>query len=206
MLQEDPTLHVVDAAPAFGELEVSLSQVDVLVIAGDGGLLPAISGELPADRRPADQRPGTQPGDLPALLVLTSEPRAAREFSRLLWRAWGLLAPDATPEELHAAVSALHQGLLVGAPELLSPLLSPSASANLLSSPGDRLPGEALTGRELDVLHCLAQGLANKQISQALSISEHTVKFHVSAIYAKLGVTNRTEAVRAGIQRGLVIV
>jgi DNA-binding NarL/FixJ family response regulator len=48
--------------------------------------------------------------------------------------------------------------------------------------------------------------LANKQISLALGISEHTVKFHVSSIYAKLGVTNRTEAVRLGIQRGLVSV
>jgi DNA-binding NarL/FixJ family response regulator len=55
------------------------------------------------------------------------------------------------------------------------------------------------------VLQLLAHGLANKQIALALNISEHTVKFHVSSIYNKLGATNRTEAVRAGVQRGLVV-
>jgi len=53
-------------------------------------------------------------------------------------------------------------------------------------------------------LQLLAHGLANKQIAIRLGISEHTVKFHISSIYAKLGVTNRTEAVRVGVQRGLV--
>jgi DNA-binding NarL/FixJ family response regulator len=73
----------------------------------------------------------------------------------------------------------------------------------------ERLAGEplleALTERENEVLQLLAQGLANKQIALALGISEHTVKFHISAIYAKLGANNRTEAVRLGVQRGLVI-
>jgi NarL family two-component system response regulator YdfI len=54
-------------------------------------------------------------------------------------------------------------------------------------------------------LQLLAQGLANKQIAISLGISEHTVKFHVSSLYAKLGATNRTEAVRLGIQSGLVL-
>jgi DNA-binding NarL/FixJ family response regulator len=50
----------------------------------------------------------------------------------------------------------------------------------------------------------LARGLPNKQIARQLSISEHTVKFHVSSIYAKLQATNRTEAVRSGILHGLI--
>jgi DNA-binding NarL/FixJ family response regulator len=62
-----------------------------------------------------------------------------------------------------------------------------------------------LTERESQVLQLLAHGLANKQIALALSISEHTVKFHVSSIYTKLRASNRTEAVRAGVQRGLVV-
>ncbi len=66
-------------------------------------------------------------------------------------------------------------------------------------------PVEELTGRESEVLQLLTQGLANKQIAARLGISEHTVKFHVSAIYAKLGATNRAEAVRVGVQRGLVL-
>jgi DNA-binding NarL/FixJ family response regulator len=64
---------------------------------------------------------------------------------------------------------------------------------------------EPLTARETEVLQLLAQGLANKQIAVALGISEHTVKFHISSIYGKLEVTNRTEAVRAGARRGLVL-
>ena len=63
---------------------------------------------------------------------------------------------------------------------------------------------ERLTPRETEILEQLAQGLANKQIALELGISEHTVKFHVSSIYAKLGVTNRMEAVRTGLQLGLI--
>ena len=61
-----------------------------------------------------------------------------------------------------------------------------------------------LTERESEVLGLVAKGLANKQIAVALGISEHTVKFHVSSIYSKLNVTNRTEAVREGLRGGWV--
>ncbi len=64
---------------------------------------------------------------------------------------------------------------------------------------------EQLTARELQVLQLLARGLPNKQIALQLGISEHTVKFHVSSIYARLGVSSRTEAVRRGVQQGLVV-
>ena len=61
-----------------------------------------------------------------------------------------------------------------------------------------------LTDRESEVLGLLSKGLANKQIAAALGISEHTVKFHVSSIYTKLNVTNRTEAVREGLRGGWI--
>jgi DNA-binding NarL/FixJ family response regulator len=63
---------------------------------------------------------------------------------------------------------------------------------------------EALTTREREVLALLAEGLANKAIAQALSISDQTVKFHVAAIIAKLGAANRTDAVRRAVRRGLI--
>ncbi|AEJ39366.1 two component LuxR family transcriptional regulator [Sulfobacillus acidophilus TPY] len=66
------------------------------------------------------------------------------------------------------------------------------------------LSGPALTPRELDVLGRLAQGLANKEIAQALGITEKTVKVHVAHIFGKLGVNDRTQAVIAAHQRGLV--
>jgi DNA-binding NarL/FixJ family response regulator len=62
---------------------------------------------------------------------------------------------------------------------------------------------EPLTARETEVLELLAQGLSNKAIAARLSISDQTVKFHVASICAKLGASNRTDAVRRGLRRGL---
>ena len=65
--------------------------------------------------------------------------------------------------------------------------------------------GEPLTPRERDVLQLMAKGLPNKLIAVRLSISQHTAKFHVSAIMTKLGAASRTEAVTIGARRGLLI-
>jgi DNA-binding NarL/FixJ family response regulator len=63
---------------------------------------------------------------------------------------------------------------------------------------------DPLTARELEVLERLVEGLSNKAIAAQLGISDQTVKFHVAAITGKLGATNRTEAVRQALRRGLV--
>jgi DNA-binding NarL/FixJ family response regulator len=63
---------------------------------------------------------------------------------------------------------------------------------------------EPLTARELEVLEQLAAGLSNKAIGARLGISDQTVKFHVASITGKLGVTNRTEAVRRALRLGLI--
>jgi DNA-binding CsgD family transcriptional regulator len=69
-------------------------------------------------------------------------------------------------------------------------------------APGDLV--EPLTSREHEVLEHLAAGLSNRRIAGALGISEHTVKFHVSAILGKLGVSSRAAAIRHGVRQGLV--
>ena len=115
--------------------------------------------------------------------------------------AWGVLPINSSAEEICAAVHALSEGLWVGPPSILEQLFEAHREAEREAEP----LVEPLTEREDQVLQLLAQGLANKQIAVALGISEHTVKFHVSAIYTKLGATNRTEAVRVGIQKGLVV-
>jgi DNA-binding NarL/FixJ family response regulator len=66
------------------------------------------------------------------------------------------------------------------------------------------LPDETLTAREREVLELLSRGLPNKLIARRLQISEHTVKFHVSSIYAKLGASSRTDAVSRGVRRGFI--
>lgn len=137
------------------------------------------------------------------LLLVDGEPQHIQVLPGLNARAWGALPLDCSQEELIAAVKSLHNGLLVGTPALLRVLwAAPSGGdAPRLADPAS----EALTERELQVLELLAQGMANKQIAVALEISEHTVKFHVSSIYTKLGATSRTEAVRLGVRQGSIV-
>jgi two-component system, NarL family, response regulator YdfI len=123
-------------------------------------------------------------------------------LARLPLRAWGILPVDASPEELQAALRAVHEGLVVTPPELFT---SRVAHPWMVGEPLAEPLSEPLTERESQVLRLLAQGMANKQIALALGISDHTVKFHISSIYTKLGANSRTEAVRNGVQRGLVL-
>jgi DNA-binding NarL/FixJ family response regulator len=190
MLAGDERIEIVAEAAAASELldGSDAGGLDVLLLAGDEPALSDLSAAL------------TDSEDLPpAVLLLSEQPEAARLLPRLHARAWGLLPPDCTEEELAAAIFAIHEGLLASAPALIQHLFGPAPA-----EAGEEL-AEELTERELDVLQLLAQGLANKQIALQLNISEHTVKFHSSAIYAKLGVTNRTEAVRRGARLGLVV-
>jgi DNA-binding NarL/FixJ family response regulator len=135
------------------------------------------------------------------ILLLTEDAADAQGLYALSLPAWGMLSVNASEEELSAALGALAQGLWVGAPSLLRDLL---ARKPIPLDDADAA-GETLTVRELEVLQLTAQGLPNKQIALALGISEHTIKFHLSSLYAKLGVTSRTEAVHAGARRGLVV-
>jgi DNA-binding NarL/FixJ family response regulator len=68
----------------------------------------------------------------------------------------------------------------------------------------DAAPVEPLTSRELEVLSGLSDGLSNKAIAARLGISDETVKFHLSAIFGKLQASNRTDAVRRALRRGLI--
>ena len=194
LLSDGELIEVVAEATSIDELETLLSDIDVLLLAEFRSLEGLSDLELS--------------GTLPSILLLSDEARAAQDLAGISPHAWGVVPMEATAEELQAAVVALHEGLIV-----LSPLqLRRGAALNhLLGLPEGEVQGlaehpiEPLTEREMQVLQLLAQGLANKQIAAALSISEHTVKFHVSSIYAKLGAANRTEAVRLGVQQGLVI-
>jgi two-component system, NarL family, response regulator YdfI len=141
----------------------------------------------------------------PAVLLLIDDLNTSAVHN-LPYPAWGLLPMDTTPEELSAAVNALHEGLLVGAPHLMEAVfLAPSLTDKRQELGPLEGPQEPLTLRESEVLQLLAQGLANKQIAVLLGISEHTVKFHVSSIHSKLGASSRTEAVSIGARLGLVV-
>lgn len=138
--------------------------------------------------------------DAPAVLLLTDSQDDAIQLMDL--PVWGVLSMDSSPEELSAAVHALGEGLWTGSPALLGSLLERQPAFAV--EKGDPIV-DPLTPREREVLQLAAEGLANKQIALSLEISEHTVKFHLSSLYTKLGVTSRTEAIRAGARRGWVV-
>lgn len=151
-------------------------------------------------------------GDLeqsaPPVLLLTDDPEEGVRLAD--FPVWGILPLEAAPEELSAALHALAEGLWAGSPALARGLLLPRSSVMLGRQPVAEMEGaeqvvDPLTERERQVLQLTAEGLANKQIAASLDISENTVKFHLSSLYAKLGVTSRTEAVRAGARRGWVV-
>jgi NarL family two-component system response regulator YdfI len=112
-----------------------------------------------------------------------------------------ILPSDVSPGHLISALQAAVAGLVVLHPSDVGSALVPAAPvsqrvAELL---------EPLTRREREVLQMLASGLGNKEIAARLSISDHTVKFHVASIMGKLGASSRTEAVSLGIRHGLVL-
>jgi DNA-binding NarL/FixJ family response regulator len=110
----------------------------------------------------------------------------------------GILANDATATDIVAALIAAAAGLVVVQPEIASLLIS---APRLPLAPAQ----QALTQREIEVLRMLAEGMSNKRIAHQLYLSEHTVKFHISSIFAKLSVSSRTEAVTIGLRRGLIL-
>jgi DNA-binding NarL/FixJ family response regulator len=159
----------------------TLSEADVVLVADEELLEEAA---LATD--------GTQ-----ALLLLSEEDGSAAKLRALPLRGWGIVLPDAPLEEIEAAIAAVAQDLVVLPKPLAEQLLQEeSAAVEELSEP--------LSAREREVLALLGRGLSNKLIARELHISEHTVKFHVSSLYAKLRVSNRAEAVSQGARRGLI--
>ncbi len=185
-------LEISDAA-GMDEVEHWLNALDVLILTADAF--------QPGDRQPL----ASQPDGRLAVLLLADDAQLAIDLARLPLRSWGILPLTCSTKELILAVRALDEGLLVCAPMLFR-----SGLAQLIATgrpaPGMVIPEvtEPLTQRETEVLQFLALGLSNKQLAARLNISEHTVKFHGSSIYAKLGVVSRTEAVRVGLQRGII--
>jgi two-component system, NarL family, response regulator YdfI len=112
-----------------------------------------------------------------------------------------VLMRDAKPEQILIAIKGAVEGLTILPADILRKLFGETPARPLSSPP---LLYQPLTSREMEVLRMLAQGLANKEIAAALSISAHTVKFHITSIFSKLNVSTRTEAVTAGLRLGYI--
>ena len=168
-------------------------------VAGEGGP-PAVSPEfsevlLVSEEALLDEA-ALAVSDGQGLVLLTDDAAAAARLRALPLGGWGIVPPDAPPKELGAAIVGAAQGLVVMPKDVAEATLSDPPPAEELSEPP--------TAREGEVLGLLARGLSNKQIARELGISEHTVKFHISSLYAKLGVANRAEAVSLAARHGLI--
>lgn len=133
--------------------------------------------------------------DNPArVLVVTSYTEPSAVLPAVRAGAAGYVYKDVDPPALAAAIRSVHAGHVLLHPDV----------ARLLAE-GEAHPGSAeLTARERDVLAQVARGRSNREIARALSLSEKTVKTHVSAILGKLGVQDRTQAALHAVRTGLV--
>lgn len=183
-------VHITASTPlARAGLEAVLrAQPDFDIIPGEGGADVVIVDALPNGN--FEESPA-------AVILLADDPPAAWSSSLLRGGIRAVLPHDATPAQVVAAVYAVAAGLAVVPAE--------DAAAVL---PESRIepPLDPLTARELQVLEMLAEGVSNKEIAARLGISEHTAKFHVNSILAKLNAGTRTEAVMRGIRSGLIMI
>jgi DNA-binding NarL/FixJ family response regulator len=194
---------IVDDHPVVrGGLRVLLEVADGIEVAGeagDGATALALAADCHPDVILLDLKlPGLDGiavlNELKArasaarVLVLTSATEPASAHQAVRAGAAGLLYKDVDPDALVRAIRSVHDGHL---------LLASEAAGTLVGSAGGgaALTGlAALTGREREVLAEIAQGRSNREIARALSVSEKTVKTHVSSVLAKLGVQDRTQA------------
>jgi len=144
--------------------------------------------------------------DTPTVLLAgTLSAAITRNASRLKIRS--VLPLDIATDQLVAAIAATVAGFAVTLPQ---PFFPDGGNIQRIrpepSNPAQLSLAEHLTAREVEVLRLVALGQGNKEVAAQLNVSEHTVKFHVSSVLAKLGARSRTEAVTIGILRGLVTI
>lgn len=131
-----------------------------------------------------------------AVVMLTSFAEDAQLYAALDAGVIGYLLKDISGDDLVAAIRGAVRG---------EPQLHPSIALRLMRRrPTSAEPFAELTERERDVLKCLARGLSNKEIAQALFLTETTVKGYVSTVLSKLGVSDRTQAALIAVRHGLV--
>jgi DNA-binding NarL/FixJ family response regulator len=170
--------------------EAMRRDLEAVIASSSGVMLAAHDGDVLLAAAPLeDLEPGPP-------IVLMAQPAWTPQALRLGVRA--MLPPDAPSAEIVAALYSAANGLAVVEPRELEGWLA------TLTPPPVSETGP-LTPRELEVLRMMAEGAANKTIAWKLEISEHTAKFHVASILAKLNAGTRTEAVTQGVRRGLIL-
>ncbi len=153
-------------------------------------LMPGGMDGVEATRHVRERWPRTQ------VVALTASTDDARLIGALRAGAIGYVRKDADPELLLEAVRAAARGQSMIDPAVASTVLQEMARGGL--------PGGELTEREIEVLRQLAHGLTNREIAEALFISEETVKTHIANILSKLHLAHRTQAVIYALKQRIV--
>ena len=153
--------------------------------------MPVMDG-VAATREIRDLLPDTK------VLILTVQADDLHVFRGIKAGAAGYLLKDCTPDDLSRAIQTVHAGETIMAPEIARKVLLVFEDAHQEPS------APTLTERETEIIAAIARGRGNKQIARALNISEKTVRNHISNIYKKLHVYDRTQAVLYAIREGLV--
>jgi DNA-binding NarL/FixJ family response regulator len=189
LLSESSNLEWVGAATTTRELSYLSPAPDVVVF------------DAP-DSDAVETLVQTGPPAIP-LVILTDS--LDRETAVCALRLGGVAILDREPpvRDLVAGLHAALGGLCTLSPTHFAKLTDPTENVNV---PLSAEWIEPLTPRELQILRMLSEGLANRAIAAQLEISEHTAKFHVGQILAKLAAESRTEAVTIGIRHGLIMV
>ena len=191
LLATEPDIEVVGEAGSGAE---AVAQAEVLhpdVILMDL-VMPELDG-IEATRQITAKFSGTR------ILILTSFAADEKVFPAIKAGALGYLLKDSGPEELVGAIRKVYRG---------EPSLEPSIARKVLmelSQPPKQQPlaADPLTEREFDVLRLIAKGCSNKEIALKLSVSELTVRTHVSNILSKLHLASRTQAALYALQKGI---
>ena len=199
LLDTQPDFTVLGTAADGGEAVRVCRELRPDVVLMDVRM-PSLDG-IEATRQLADA--GRAPG--PRVLILTTFDLDEYVFDALRAGASGFLLKDVTAERLFDAVRVIAAGEALLAPAVTRRLIS---EFTRLRPASETLPSAALgalTPRETEVLRLVAEGMSNPEIARRLVVTEETVKTHVSRILAKLGLRDRTQAVVAAYESGLVV-
>jgi len=173
----------LEAIQLSKQLEPDIILMDLLMLKMDG---------IEATRQITAQQPDAR------VLVLTSFVGDDKIFPAIKAGALGYLLKDSEPTELIRSIYKVSRG---------EPLLQPSIARRLMKEimehPVEESTPESLTAREVEVLHLLSKGLSNDEIAEQLTISEVTVRTHISHLLSKLHLSNRVQATLYALRKGI---